>query len=245
METKNILGIFDSGVGGFSVLKEVRKVTDADIIYYGDCVNAPYGNRTQEEIVSFIKDILAYLKFKGVTHFISACNSMSVNTTEALLKEVGINRENYIDMIDGVKQIPFIDGANVLIVGTEATITSHVYQSIFSDKVIAYHMYTPTTLAGAIEQNDISLMNKNITDTLVYAKSVYATHMLYACTHYPLVDKLFKQKAAELGWAGMFINPAIYVAELVAQWNIEGSNKMIFETSLETDVFASYVKGFN
>jgi glutamate racemase len=240
MGKKQLLGIFDSGVGGFSVLKEIRNMTDVDILYYGDCKNAPYGNKSQEEIVFLIKNILLHLKKEGVTHFMSACNSMSVNTTEALLQEVGIDRNNYIDMIDGVHEIQLIDGANVLIVGTEATITSHIYQSIFSNKVVAYRTYIPTMLAGAIEQNDMPLMIKTITDIVVYAKSIHATHILYACTHYPLVDVGFKQKAAELGFAGMFVNPAVYVAELVTGWNMQGSRQIRLETSLETEVFKEY-----
>jgi glutamate racemase len=130
---KPLLGIFDSGVGGFSVLKEVRKITDADILYFGDCKNAPYGNRTKEEIVSCIKAVLLRLKDEGVTYFVSACNSMSVNTTDALLLEVGINRKQYLDMIDAVSLIPFTSNDLVLIVGTQATIQSVVdpiYQTV-------------------------------------------------------------------------------------------------------------------
>ena len=107
MKKENLIGIFDAGVGGFSVFKEVRKNTNADILYFGDCARAPYGNRTEEEIVLFIKDILKQLQNEGVTHFVSACNSMSVLTTEKLLEEVGVPKENYIDMISAIKAVDF------------------------------------------------------------------------------------------------------------------------------------------
>jgi glutamate racemase len=46
-----LLGVFDSGVGGFSVYKKIRTVTDADIVYYGDTLRAPYGNKEEQEII--------------------------------------------------------------------------------------------------------------------------------------------------------------------------------------------------
>jgi glutamate racemase len=242
MDTRLLLGIFDSGVGGFSVLKEIRKITSADIVYYGDCAHAPYGNRTPEDIALLIKNILTYLKSVGVTHFVSACNSMSVNTTEELLKEVGVERDHYLDMIDGVREILWSDGANVLIVGTAATIRSHVYQSILSDKIVAHKIFSPTALAGAIEESDIEGITKSVREVIMFAKEMHATHILYACTHYPLVDVEFKQKAAELGWAGIFANPATHVAQLVGEWKLEGENGMSYETSLETKAFMQYSK---
>lgn len=245
MGSNSLLGVFDSGVGGFSVLKEIRKVTNVDISYYGDCANAPYGNKTQDEIVAFIKQILIYLKSQGVTHYVSACNSMSVNTTEQLLQEVGIDSDLYIDMIDGVMQVPFADGANVLIVGTEATISSRVYQSILSEKTIAHKTFSSITLAGAIEVKNTDMIMKNIKEIITLAKEMHATHILYACTHYPLVDIRFKECAAQLGWAGMFVNPAAYIAQLVDEWKLKGENQITFETSLETEVFNFYIAKFS
>jgi glutamate racemase len=240
MHKKSLLGIFDSGVGGFSVLDEVRKVTDADIVYYGDCAHAPYGNRTSEDIVLLIKSTLVHLRSLGVTHFVSACNSMSVNTTEVLLQEMAIKRSQYIDMIDGVREILWSDGANVLIIGTTATIRSLVYQTILSDKLVAYKTFSPITLAGAIEESDTEGIAKSIKEIILFAKEMHATHVLYACTHYPLVDIEFKQKAAELGWAGMFVNPAVYVAQLVSEWKLHGDKQIQFEASLKTRVFKKY-----
>lgn len=240
MKGEPLLGVFDSGVGGFSVLQELQKVTPANILYYGDCANAPYGNKSKEEITVYIKNILVYLKSQGVTHFVSACNSMSVTTTEELLEEIGITRDTYIDMIDGVRAIGLLDGANVLIIGTEATISSRVYQSILSEKIIPHRTYTLTTLAGEIEKGDTIAIMKSIEKAILYAKEMHATHILYACTHYPLVHTMFIDVSARLGWAGMFINPAVYVADLVATWKISGEHSVQCEASLETEVFISY-----
>lgn len=239
MKTKPLFGIFDSGVGGFSVLQEIRKVTDVDILYFGDCARAPYGNRAQGEIVSFIREILLYLQSQGVTHFVSACNSMSVVTTEKLLKECGIPRENYIDMIDAVKIITFPSHAKILIIATKATIDSGVYQHILSQHN-PIETYTPKTLAGEIEKGDKEASIQSIDAVLLYAEKVKATHILYACTHYPLVDTLFKERSIVRNWVGEYIDPSVYVAQLVCRLDLPGSRILKLTTSKETDAFKKY-----
>lgn len=237
-KNRSIIGIFDSGVGGFSVLKEVRKSTEADILYFGDCARAPYGNRSEKEIVSFIKDILLSLKEKGVTHFISACNSMSVHTTEKVLKECGIERGKYLDMIDAVRKTLFPLEASVLIVGTQATIDSEVYQGMLREAKVSYEAHAAKDLAGSIEKNDLDKIKENIASIVTSASK--KTHVLYACTHFPLVDELFKEEARRQKWPGEFINPAKALSEETHNWRLEGSRALTFQTSLETPVFKDY-----
>ena len=239
-EQTPLLGIFDSGVGGFSVLQELRKVTDADILYFGDCARAPYGNRRESEIALFVSEILQQLQSKGVTHFVSACNSMSVNTTEKLLQESGIPKEQYIDMIDAVNLIPFEHGSHVLILATHTTIASGLYQSILNMKGITVSTHVSSGLAGEIETQDSGAIEISIYESIDAAISVGATHILYGCTHYPLVDTHFKTAAETRGWKGLFIDPSIYVAQLVSQWKLVGARDLRIETSKETPLFTSY-----
>lgn len=239
-EQTPLLGIFDSGVGGFSVLQELRKVTDTDIVYFGDCARAPYGNRGEAEIALFVSEILEQLQSKGVTHFVSACNSMSVNKTEKLLQESGIPKEQYIDMIDAVKLIPFEHGSDVLIVATHTTIASGLYQSILDEKGITASTHVPSRLAGEIEAQDSGAIEISINESIERAVAVGATHILYGCTHYPLVDVRFKTAAEMKGWKGSFIDPSIYVAQLVSRWKLEGTRSLRIETSKETPLFTSY-----
>lgn len=239
-EKRNILGIFDSGVGGFSVLQQIRKETDADIIYFGDCARAPYGGRGEEEIISFIKEILLDLKLQGVTHFVSACNSMSVVTTEKLLEEVGIGKSGYIDMVDAVREVSFGNGTHVLVVGTQATIRSCVYQNLLRQQNATIDIFVPGTLAGEIESGDEEAIRKSVQEVISYAVTNSVTHILYACTHYPLVDSFFKEEAKVSGWLGECIDPARYVASQVSAWNLSGSKGTVYSTSRETEAFRKY-----
>jgi glutamate racemase len=239
MQQKPLLGIFDSGVGGFSVYREVRKCNDVDILYYGDCARAPYGNRSEEEIVIFIKEIINHLQSSGVTHFVSACNSMSVVTTEKVLREVGVSKERYIDMIDAVRHTIYPVDAKVLIIGTQATVTSGIYQAILEEKKISFDVFCPTTLAGNIEKGNSNIVI-DIEKIMSVAVDIQVTHILYACTHYPLVNGLFEKEAKRVSWIGSFVDPAHYVAVSVMDWKLGGDAKTIFETSLETEVFKEY-----
>ena len=238
--SKALLGIFDSGVGGFSVLKEIRKSTDADIVYFGDCARAPYGGRSEEEIVSFIKEIVLNLKSRGVTHFVSACNSMSVLTTEKLLQEVGIGKNEYIDMVGAVGNVSFGNDARILVAGTQATVRSCIYQNLLKRDGAVIDTFVPHTLAGEIENGNENAIRKSVEQLVSHAITSSATHILYACTHYPLVDSFFKEEAKRSGWRGECIDPARYVASKVNMWNLSGNKGTVYTASEETDVFKKY-----
>ena len=243
---KHIVGIFDSGVGGFSVLKEIKKNHNIDIFYFGDCARAPYGNRDVKEISSFIKEIILYLKSKGVTHFVSACNSMSVLMTEQLLKECKVEADLYIDMIQAFKNhFDLITNAKVLLIGTQATINSNVYQNFLKGKIDNIYEYIPHTLAGDIESNlDVSDLKNTIMPIIDYAKKIQATHIIYGCTHYPLVNDVFEECSKDLDYKLEFVDPAKYVSKAINDWSISGENNILFETSKETLPFKKYCESF-
>ena len=233
------LGIIDSGVGGFSVLDEIRKVISANCLYYGDCARAPYGDRKEEEIVSFIKEMLTMLTSRGVTHYVSACNSMSVLTTNTILKECGIDESHYMDMIRAFKKHAiFPEGSRVVVAATQATITSGEYQTTLKEKGYKQFTYTFPSLAKKIEDSITGAhLRKDVMESIMLAKFFDATHFVYGCTHYPLVSNVFESCAKEIGWNGIFIDPARYVVEEVALWNIEGESELTCEASKETEVF--------
>jgi glutamate racemase len=188
--------------------------------------------------------MLAALKAQGATHFVSACNSMSVLTTSALLKECDIAEDRYIDMIRAFKEhATFPSGSQVLIAGTKATIASGEYQNFLKSKNLQAFTYTFPDLAKKIEEGEKETkLYAEIHESFVLAQFVGATHYVYACTHYPLIKDVFEKCAQEVSWHGTFVDPAVYVREAVKKWNLTGNGKVTFETSHETKVFAKYVR---
>lgn len=235
-----IIGVFDSGVGGFSVYKEIKQATDMSIVYVGDCAYAPYGNKHEDAIRERIKKILLFLKMYGVTYYVSACNSMSVLTTEKLLEEVGIPKEKYCDMVDLVSVTNFQEKSKVLIVGTVATIASHVYQDLLKKKGLAYEVYSPKDLAQGVEEKAEEVVYKEVYNIVLYAQEHGCDSLLYACTHYPLVADVFEDVAYKLKYQGDFINPAVSVVLKVPHLHDDHSHEDVFITTKDTPVFRTY-----
>lgn len=246
MVNNPVIGIFDSGVGGFSVYKRVRKVTTANCIYYGDTLNAPYGNKEEAEIVDLIKKDIIFLQEKGVTHFVNACNSMSVNTTLKLLNECGVDTERYTDMIRAFEaHATFGNTDKVLIVATIATIKSGAYQKILNEKGVLVFEYAYEDLAVAIEMSaSRDQLLEIIERSVMYANEVGATTILYACTHYPLVHGLFREVKEKINWQGEFVDPSMYVEEDVKNWHLQGEKSFCPYSSKDTPAFINNVIKF-
>ena len=238
-----MLGIFDSGVGGFSVYKKIRTITSADIVYYGDTLHAPYGNRDDEEIRSFIKDDIRFLQDEGVTHFVNACNSMSVITTDELLLECNINKDHYIDMIRAFDTYAsFTRNDHILVLATEATVRSGVYEEVIRKKGGTTFSYAYKDLAFLIE-NNASQEELLMTIELGISRAieVSATKIIYGCTHYPLLHDLFLIVQEKLGWKGEFIDPSVYVAQVVKGFALTGGRKFYPYSSKDTPAFIKNV----
>lgn len=85
------IGIFDSGLGGLTVFKEIRKILPSeDLIYFGDTARVPYGNKSKETIIKYSSEILEFLSAKGVKIVIVACNTSSSLALDDLRNKAAI-----------------------------------------------------------------------------------------------------------------------------------------------------------
>jgi glutamate racemase len=222
-----MLGIFDSGSGGLTVLAAIRTaLPGVDVVYLGDFANMPYGEKSVEEIRDLTRAGFRTLQQHGATHIVSACNSVSVSVTDALLAEMGVSTEAFIDMvrptvarISGI--IPY--HAHVLVCATSATVRSAMYANMLHDVGIA--QVSSVALPGlvdAIERNDI-VTGKQIIETHLRHVHTLPSHILFGCTHYPLFADVFSAVVTQLGWSDVhYIDPARHVAAEVCarSWDI-------------------------
>lgn len=205
-----MLTVFDSGIGGLSVLREIRKIYKGDVLYIGDTVRAPYGNRSKEEIILFTKQMLRFAQSHGATYFVSACNSISGNVTDALLLDLAIPRERFIDMGSVTKAHKEEIPRSILVVATSATLASGLYRDIF-DTGFTYHEVALPLLAGAIENGDESVVQEALDPFRTKQEEVHAEAVFLGCTHYPLVLDSFRKCC----YAERFIDPALFVKKEV------------------------------
>jgi glutamate racemase len=243
-----MLGIFDSGSGGLTVLTAIRAaLPNVDVVYLGDFANMPYGEKSVEEIRDLTRAGFRTLQQHGATHIVSACNSVSVSVTDAILAEVGLPTAAFVDMVR-----PTVAGlsgaiphhAHVLVCATSATVRSGMYAHMLHDVGIA--QVSSVALQGlvdAIEQNDIR-SGTQIIETHLKHIHTPPSHLLFGCTHYPLFADAFTVVAKQLHWHDVhFIDPAHYVAEDVRAraWDIPRNGITRYSIDGGSDAFHARV----
>ena len=184
---KNKIGIFDSGVGGLTVLKSLSdKYKCIDYIYIGDNKYCPYGDKTKEELLNYAKRIVNYFIEKGISIIVIACNTSCSQTLDEL-KQIYKNI-TFIGVIDSTIDI-FLKSKknNVLVIGTSATINSNIYESKIKEKnknIKITSLATPN-LVPLIE--NMEMTKKVLNEYLKPYNNIDS--IILACTHYKLIEK--------------------------------------------------------
>ncbi len=209
------VGVFDSGVGGLTVLKELAHVMPAEYFYIGDTLRTPYGNKSKEGLVEYTRELLLFLQKKNVDIFISACNSLSTLDVVPLLDELGIKKEQYFDMtmFAEVVATTLKSDTNLLVYATEATIRSGVYQNVF--KNFSPEILASANLARAIEEKHDIEIDDEIDLLVDYVLLHKITHVFLGCTHYPLIQEYVNKRFADMGV--IFINPAVQIKQVLKE----------------------------
>ena len=118
-----MIGIFDSGSGGLTVLRAIReRMPSADIVYFGDIKNAPYGTKSQHELSALTFAAFKLLIKEGSTSVVSACNSASTTLAVSLLDAGDISPDRVIEMVGPTVRALKHTDADILIAATPATI---------------------------------------------------------------------------------------------------------------------------
>lgn len=184
---KNKIGIFDSGVGGLTVLKSLSdKYKCIDYIYIGDNKYCPYGDKTKEELLNYAKRIVNYFIEKGISIIVIACNTSCSQTLDEL-KQIYKNI-TFIGVIDSTIDI-FLKSKknNVLVIGTSATINSNIYESKIKEKnnnIKVTNLATPK-LVPLIE--NMEMTKEALNEYLNPYNNIDS--IILACTHYKLIEK--------------------------------------------------------
>ena len=188
-------GVFDSGIGGLTVAREILKAKLFDeIIYYGDTARVPYGNKNENTIIRYSLEALEFLKNFDIDFLVVACNSASSVAIEELKKEASFPVVGVIEA--GVMAIDNEDkDSNILLIGTRRTIKSNKYQSLLKKRgfknitSIATPLFVPLVEEGIYE----GVIVKNVFD--LYFSGINREKIdivILGCTHYPFLSKSLK-----------------------------------------------------
>ncbi|HAE37466.1 MAG TPA: glutamate racemase [Candidatus Riflebacteria bacterium] len=191
------IGIFDSGIGGLTVFKEIRALLpNEDLIYFGDTARVPYGSKSVQVIRNFSSEIAAFLSLQNVKMLVIACNTASALALSSLRNETSLPVIGVID--PGVRAAVKVAGDGpVGVIGTRATIKSGAYQ----DRIIRLRCNLKVLaracplLVPIVEENlmnsDIARMALNM--YLSDFKKQEVSSLILACTHYPLLKTLINE----------------------------------------------------
>src|SRR4051812_29736626 len=122
-----MIGIFDSGSGGLTVLKAIRDVLpSADVLYMGDIKNAPYGSRSREELSKLTVEAIKLLQARGANRIVSACNSVSASLAVSIFDIFSLDSTQLIEMVGPTVASFKGSNARILLCATPATVDSGI-----------------------------------------------------------------------------------------------------------------------
>lgn len=191
MADKRPIGIFDSGVGGLTVAREVfRLLPQEHVVYFGDVGRTPYGGRSKEIITHFTRQDLTFLMEQDVKFIICACNTVSSVALEDVQKDYKMEMIGVIE--PGARAaVERSNSGRIGVIGTQATINSNAYARVIHKidpkmKVfsLACPLFVPLAEEGYIEKEATHLIARDYLQTML---DVDIDTLVLGCTHYPLL----------------------------------------------------------
>ena len=183
------IGIFDSGIGGVTVLREIIKILpNENYIYYSDSKNNPYGDKTKQEIINRCEEIFSFLLEKNCKTIVIACNTASaiaVNTLRERHKDIPI-----IAIEPAYKMVyDYAYDKETLVMATKGTIESERFNLLYNK----YNNHKTKLLecvglADVIEEGNEERIKKYLEKNIGKYKGK-VENVVLGCTHYPLIQK--------------------------------------------------------
>lgn len=209
------IGIFDSGLGGLTVVRELIKILpNEDLVYLGDTARVPYGGRSREVITKFALEDANFLLTQKVKCIVIACNTASAMAGDVLKKKINIP---VFDVITpALNEARKISKAKIGVIGTRATVESKAYRVDFSQ---ACPLLVPFIEEGNLQSKALKILVK---EYLKPVKDKKISVLILGCTHYPIIEKLIQK---EMGNKVLLLNPEKLVAVEVKNFLI--NNKML------------------
>jgi len=194
------IGVFDSGFGGLTVLKELAALNpDADYLYFGDTARLPYGSKSVETVARYAVEATRFLEGQGANLLVIACNTA---TALALDRITGAAQVPVVGVVEpGAEQASAASkNRRVVVIGTEATVSSHAYLKALETRSVAARekacpLFVPLVEEGWVE-HAVTEQVARIYLGEAFADGFHdADVLVLGCTHYPLIQSLLRRVA--------------------------------------------------
>ena len=193
MDNTGKIGVFDSGIGGATVLKEILKILpNEDYIYYSDSKNNPYGDKSQEEILKICENIVNYLLNNNCKIIVIACNTASARAVEHLREKYKNIR--FVAIEPAYKMVyDYAYDKPTIVMATKGTIESERFNLLYNKYNNHQTILMPCVgLADIIEEGNQEKIWKYLEENLSKYKG-QISNVVIGCTHYQLIEKEIKK----------------------------------------------------
>ena len=228
------IGVFDSGIGGLTVAREImRQIPNEKIIYFGDTARMPYGSKSKETVTGFSKQIVRFLETFQVKTIVVACNTASAYALDELEKELDIPIIGVIK--PGAKTAAEVTrNGRIGVIATEATIGSQMYNKYIQElnkNVTIYGkacpLFVPLVEEGLWEDPVTDEIARRYLTELI---DIDIDTLILGCTHYPLIRSTVGRI---MGDQVTLVNPAYETArelkELLQHYEFSMRKNLIWE----------------
>lgn len=218
------IGVFDSGLGGLTAVRELKRILPGeDIVYFGDTGRVPYGNRGRDTIIAYARQDIAFLLSKGVKAILAACGTVSSTFPVEEGEKLAVGYMGVVEATVAAAAKATRNG-RVGIIGTEATIASKSYQRALKAVAPDSHsiaracpLFVPLVENGHFTPGD-PLAKLVAAEYLDPIKAAGVDTLILGCTHYPLLRDVLVE---ELGKEVMLVDPGREAALLLKEKLVE------------------------
>ncbi len=218
MEKEKPIGVFDSGIGGLTVVKRIAStLPEEDIIYFGDTARVPYGSKSNATIIEYALQDAKFLMTKNVKAIVVACNTVSSIAMDELRKNFDVP---FIGMINPGARAAVKNSRNgrIGVIGTRSTISNKAYsqeiKNISADVEViekACPLFVPLAEEGWIKHKATYEIAE---DYLKELRELNIDTLVLGCTHYPILAEVIQDV---IGDSVVLIDSGIASAELVRE----------------------------
>jgi glutamate racemase len=194
------IGVFDSGFGGLTVLRELVALSpDADYLYFGDTARLPYGSKSVETVAKYAVEATRFLETQGADLLVIACNTATALALDQITRAASVPVVGVVE--PGAEQASATSkNHKVVVIGTEATVSSHAYLKALARRDVRAHEKACPLLVPLVEEGWV---DHPVTEQVaaIYLKEAFADGfhdadvLVLGCTHYPLLQPLLRQVA--------------------------------------------------
>lgn len=247
------IGVFDSGVGGLTVAREIMRQMPAEkIVYFGDTARVPYGSKSPATILRYSRQIVEFLKTQEVKAIVVACNTASALALPTIRGEVEVPILGVVE--PGAREAAAVSrNGRIGVIGTDATVRSGIYpQTIKALRADATVFGQACPLLCPLVEEGMThdfVTDEIITRYLEHLMNKDIDTLILGCTHYPLLRSTFRRI---LGDRVTLVNPAYETAralrgvleghDLIRETEAEGEEKYRFYVSDGADKFRSFAR---